>query len=534
MSEDTSLGDKNTIDRTQVFAVYNVYRLVIGSVLFALTLSDTGSGLLSDDIALQTTGAGIFVISSLIIARLGFPSKLTTEGGIFGVMMMDVVAITLVADPSTSLISGFTVLYLVTVAAAGILLASQQLAILVAAVATVATLSDTLFFKYQGSSDAGVLLYAGVRGAAVFLVCWVAQAAAAILTKAEQRATEAANEAQHLKLFTDQIVEHMQTGILLVTPNNDLKPINSAASDLLMLDSDSSISAEQVDPQLAMTLLEWRDGNTLMPSPFKPEKGHRILLPRFTTLEPSNNSDALLFLDDYTPMIQFAQALKLNSLGRLTGSIAHEIRNPLAAVSNAVQLLAENESMSEGDRELANIIVRNTARMNETVSSVLELSRRTPPNSEPIDIEEWISIVINEYKEAISHDSILSFTGSCPCPVIADKKQLKRVLDNLIDNALRHSEAKTGARTAQLHVSRNDNQHLCYIDVIDDGEGVPESVLSRLFEPFFTTRPEGTGLGLYLCKELCESNGAEISYRRTHDGRSSFRLSLRMQSRDPQ
>ena len=123
MSEDTSLGDKDTIDRTQVFAVYNVYRLVIGSVLFALTLSDTGSGPLSDDIALQTTGAGIFVISSLIIALLGSPSKFTTESGIFGVMMMDVVATTLVADSScwrspSSLTSGFTALYLVTVAAA--------------------------------------------------------------------------------------------------------------------------------------------------------------------------------------------------------------------------------------------------------------------------------------------------------------------------------------------------------------------------------------------------------------------------------
>ena len=126
MSEDTSLDDKDTIDHTQVFAVYNVYRLVIGSVLFTLTLPDTGSGLLSDDIAMQTTGAGIFVISSLIISFLGSPSKFTTESGIFGVMMMDVVATTLIADPTTSLISGFTALYLVTVAAASMLLASRQ------------------------------------------------------------------------------------------------------------------------------------------------------------------------------------------------------------------------------------------------------------------------------------------------------------------------------------------------------------------------------------------------------------------------
>jgi two-component system sensor histidine kinase PilS (NtrC family) len=121
MSDSTSLGDKNTIDRTQVFAVYNVYLLVIGSVLFTLSLADTGSGLLSDDSALQMIGASIFIISSLIIALLGSPSKFTTESGIFGVMMIDVLATTLVADPTTSLTSGFTTLYLVTVAAARML-----------------------------------------------------------------------------------------------------------------------------------------------------------------------------------------------------------------------------------------------------------------------------------------------------------------------------------------------------------------------------------------------------------------------------
>ena len=111
---------------------------------------------------------------------------------------------------------------------------------------------------------------------------------------------------------------------------------------------------------------------------------------------------------------------------------------------------------------------------------------------------------------------------------------MQRVLDNLIDNALRHSEGVTGQRTAELHIGQSVVQRLCFIDVIDNGEGVPESAQSRLFEPFFTTRPEGTGLGLYLCKELCESNGAEISYRRMTDGRSSFRLSLRTQQGNTQ
>ena len=534
MSEDTSLSNKGNIDRAQVFAVYNVYRLVIGSVLFALTLSESGSGLLSDDNILQMTGAGIFVISSLIIALFGSSSKFTTQSGIFGVMMIDVVATTLVADPNTSLTSGLTSLYLVTVAAASMLLASRQLATLVAALTVLAMLADTLFAMTQSSSETGGLLYAGFRGLLVFLVSWLGQLASATQVRAEQRAEVAASQARRLKLFNDQIVEHMQTGILLVTPTNSLKPVNSAAKDLLMLESDSERPAQLVDPQLALALEEWREGNTLMPDPFKPDKGHRTLLPRFSKLETGRDGDALLFVDDYTPMTQFAQSLKLNSLGRLTGSIAHEIRNPLAAVSNAVQLLAENETMSEGDRELANIVIRNTQRMNDTVSNVLELSRRVPPTFELIDVNEWIPKVIHDFKEASSQAATLAFTGSCAWPISADKNQLQRVLDNLIDNALRHSEGVTGQRTAELHIGQSVVQRLCFIDVIDNGEGVPESAQSRLFEPFFTTRPEGTGLGLYLCKELCESNGAEISYRRMTDGRSSFRLSLRTQQGNTQ
>jgi len=534
MSEDTSPDGKNNIDRSQVFAVYNVYRLVIGSVLVALSLSDTGSGLLSGDTARQMIGAGIFVVSSLMIALFGSASKFTTESGIFGVMMLDVVATTLVADPSPSLTGGFTALYFVTVAAASMLLMRRQLATFVAALSVLAMFADTLFVISRGTTESGGLLSAGLRGLLVFLVSWLGQLASAALMQAEQRAEVAASQARRLKVFNDQIVEHMQTGILLVTPTNSLRPVNSSAKDLLMLESNSERPAQLVDPQLAMALEEWRDGNTLMPAPFKPDKGHRTLLPRFTTLETGRDGDALVFIDDYTPMTQFAQSLKINSLGRLTGSIAHEIRNPLAAVSNAVQLLAENDAMSEGDRELANIVIRNTKRMNDTVSSVLELSRRAPPNLEPIDVNEWIPTVIQEFKEATSEDAILSFTGSCAWPILADKAQLKRVLHNLIDNALRHSAMATGERTADLHIGQSIVQRLCFIDVLDNGEGVPESVQSRLFEPFFTTRPEGTGLGLYLCKELCESNGAEISYRRTHEDRSSFRLNLRMQSKDAQ
>ena len=532
MSEDSPVTAKDNIDRAQVFAVYNVYRLVIGSVLFALTLSSTESALVSDALPTQMLVAGVLIVSSLIIATLGPRSKLTTESGIFGVMMIDVVATTLIADPTTVVASGFTALYLVTVAAASMLLQSRQLSTLVAALTVMAILADTLFHISRGETDTGEMLYAGLRGVLVFLVSWLGQKASATLMRAEERAEVARTQVRRLKLFNDQIVEHMQTGILVVSPSNGLRPVNSAARDLLLLDSVSERPANLVDPQLAISLEDWREGDTLMPSPFKPERGHRTLLPRFTALDTGRDGDALLFIDDYTPMTQFAQSLKLNSLGRLTGSIAHEIRNPLAAVSNAVQLLVENEDMNDGDRELANIVLRNTKRMNDTVNNVLELSRRMPPMLEPIHVSEWLTGVIKDFKEGHAKSATLSIKGGFKSPIIADKSQMKRVLDNLLDNALRHSEAAIGDRTASIEISGSASRRLCFIDVIDDGEGVPEAVEARLFEPFFTTNPEGAGLGLYLCKELCESSGADISYRRTADGRSSFRLSMRLQPED--
>ena len=532
MSEDTSASAKDNIDRSQVFAVYNVYRLVIGSVLFALTLSPSESVLVADNAAVQRLVGLLFIVTSLMISTLGARSTLTSESGIFGVMMIDVVATTLISDPNNVVASGFTALYLVTAAAAGMSLRSRQLSILVAAITVIAILADTTFHISRSETDSGELIYAGLRGVLVFGVSWLGQIASATLNRATERAEIATSEALKLKRFNDQIVEHMQTGILLVSPDNTLRPANSAALDLLSLETTSPRPAHLIDRQLAERLEEWRDGGTLMPSPFKPERGHRTLLPRFSTLENDRNGDGLLFIDDYTPMTQFAQSLKLNSLGRLTGSIAHEIRNPLAAVNNAVQLLVENESMSADDRELANIVLRNTNRMNDTVNNVLELSRRVPPTMEPIHVSEWLTGIVRDFKESHAKAATLSIKGNYETPIMADKNQMKRVLDNLIDNALRHSEAASGDRTALIEVSGSLSPRLCFIDIIDDGDGVPEAAQARLFEPFFTTNPEGTGLGLYLCKELCESNGADISYRKTADGRSSFRLSIRPQPED--
>ena len=530
MPQDANNYTKDTIDRSRVFAVYNVYRLVIGSVLFALFLSTASDQTAGESyLNQQLMGSGLLVVSSIILAFIATRTPLDSEPGIFSVLLLDVLATTLIAHPNAILGSGFSALYLVTVAAASMLLRERQLATLVAALAALSILVDTLFHLATDTGDQTGLLAAGLRGILIFMVSWIGQIVTANMTVAEQRAQEAASEAERLQELNDEIVEHIQTGILAVSRDNHIRAVNDAARDLLNLGHRGAQAVESIDPNLALALEEWRAGGGQRPKPFQPKGVTRTVLPRFTSIDETRAGEALLFIDDYTPMTQFAQSLKLNSLGRLTGSIAHEIRNPLAAVSNAVQLLAENPEMNESDRALTSIMLNNTQRINDTVNHVLELSRRVPPDFKALNLDTWIPDYLEEFKEGRADQPTIYLQQETPVSITADEKQLKRVLDNLLDNALRHSELKTEKLEAHLAISASPSSNLCHLDIIDFGDGVPESSQSRLFEPFFTTTASGTGLGLYLCKELCESNGADLRYRRTDSGESAFRVSLQLE-----
>ncbi|MCH1553378.1 MAG: hypothetical protein L7S45_02155, partial [Luminiphilus sp.] len=212
MPNDANNYDKDTIERSRVFAVYNVYRLVIGSVLFALFLSTAADQTAGESyLNQQLMGSGLLVMSSIILAFIAIRTPLDSEPGIFSVLLIDVLATTLIAHPNAVLGSGFSALYLVTVAAASMLLRDRQLATLVAALATLSILVDTLFHLAAETGDQGGLLAAGLRGILIFMVSWIGQIITANMTVAEQRAQEAASEAERLQELNDEIVEHIQT-----------------------------------------------------------------------------------------------------------------------------------------------------------------------------------------------------------------------------------------------------------------------------------------------------------------------------------
>jgi len=235
----------------------------------------------------------------------------------------------------------------------------------------------------------------------------------------------------------------------------------------------------------------------------------------------------MLFVDDYTAVSAAAQALKLRSLGKLTASIAHEIRNPLAAISHAVQLMAEPAADAGEAATLREIVLNNTHRVNDIIDNILQLSRPQTSGQEGVDLAIWLPKFVKEYEGTCSGDVSVSLAlADSPLSIQFDTGNLRRVLVNLLDNGTEHAKRETGRAVATIAVTRDYRGNAVCVDVIDSGKGVPENQVEHLFEPFFTTRPEGTGLGLYLSRVLCEANRATLSYGRTVEGCTRFRMNI--------
>ena len=450
---------------------------------------------------------------------------------LFVVFLVDIAAIMLLADASGGMVSGLPILLVITAAASSVLIANRTLAMLIASVSVLALLFDTVRLILMGVLDSNSLFPAGLLGALIFGVAVMVQAIARRLGRAEELARNRASDLYNLQRLNEQIVQHMEIGILLVNHDGLVRVMNKAATTLLA--PERPVAVEQgrqladYSDELAYQFEHWKDTGLHRAKPFSILDGSPPVIAHFRELQPNTRGEALVFVEDYTPVTQYAQSLKLSSLGRLTASIAHEIRNPLGAISHAAQLLQESPDLSEPDRRLADIVQQHCVRVNEIVESVMQISRREPPKPEYIMLSEWLNDFVLDYLKELNRPADISIDCDYRELLVEfDPENLRRVLSNLLDNALRHSKMATGRETAKIVVSLDFSTHQCLVDVIDAGAGVPAADQAKLFEPFFTTVEAGSGMGLYLCRELCEINNADLHYRHSNAGESCFRISL--------
>jgi two-component system sensor histidine kinase PilS (NtrC family) len=244
--------------------------------------------------------------------------------------------------------------------------------------------------------------------------------------------------------------------------------------------------------------------------------------PHFAPLSAGRDGGVVIFLEDTSLIAERVQQAKLAALGRLSASIAHEIRNPVGAMSHAGQLLREAPGLTVDDRHLTDIIEKNAVRVSHIIENVLQLSRKDHTRQERIDLPGWIGTFLGEFGDTLQlEEGRVTVEGATAgLDVQFDPSHLHQVLWNLCENALKHA----AAAPVQLRVGRIASSERPYLEVADRGGGIDPANAERIFEPFFTNGAGGTGLGLFIARELCQTNGALLAYEARPGGGSIFRI----------
>ena len=342
---------------------------------------------------------------------------------------------------------------------------------------------------------------------------------------AEQRGIDLAN----LSELNEHVIKRLQSGVVVVDAKDNIRLMNESAWHMLGLPAMKNTGNDKlvlVSAELARRLTAWNNNEPQENALFRCTSSGIDIMPSYTRLGHDVNSGTLIFLEDASRMAQQAQQMKLVSLGRLTASIAHEIRNPLGAISHAGQLLAESPQLDSADKRLTEIIHNNSSRVNDIVENVLQLSRRGNLAPEYLNLTTWLQNFVNDIAMGLNvePDEIAVAITPPDLKIYFDSTQLHQVLWNLCQNGIRYSREYDGKPKLELIASLQEEGHRAFLDVIDHGPGIDPETAQNIFEPFFTTDKKGSGLGLYIARELCETNKAHLSYIPLPVGGSCFRI----------
>lgn len=503
----------------------NLYRLILSGlfVVLAYTKLDISAvGQFIPDLFAST--AVVYLVAAIGISFAIAWRRPDFTIQVYGQVLLDIVAITVIMHASGGIKSGLGMLLIVAVASGSILLAGQA-AIRFAATAVIFTLGEHIYFQLTNPLQSTDYTHAGLLGAAFFATALLGHALAKRIRESEALAERRGVDLANMEQLAQYVIQRLQTGVVVMDENERLWLVNESARHLLNLPSESQrLPLTQSCPLLAAQYHHWKNNEDYNPTRFRPAQSVTEVLPRFAKL--GDEGGTLIFLEDTATLSQQAQQLKLASLGRLAGSIAHEIRNPLGAISHAGQLLAESTHLDTGELRLTEIIRSNSQRMNQIIENVLQIGRRRQAKPEDILLEPWLRDFVDEFSRSQQIDPTWINIAVMPSSLSVhfDPSQLQQILWNLCHNAVRHSRNHSIRPQIEIHTGFQHDAPIPFLDVIDNGQGITPEAVEHIFEPFFTTEAKGTGLGLYIARELSECNQAHLAYLPAASGGSCFRL----------
>lgn len=489
----------------------SLYRVAQALMLIALAPSAYTFAVLGKQIPnIYQTASVFYLISAILIV---ITTRLFRQGFLLHLYLQffcDILFITTLIHSSGSVSSGLGLLLVVGLVI-NCLIVRGVVPYFLAAIATIVIIIEEIYTDVF--SDVHVdYVFSALHGVVFFAVAWLTQLFNKRIVESETLANQRFIALSNLEQLNNIVVEQVQSGIVVVTRSQNIVLINQQAMLLLnkqcLAGEKLAKLSEVLSAYLDSWLLDAQTPHFRLENPGSPY----ALQAEFSQLEDSRF--ILIDLHDNSSVSKELQAQKMASLGRLTASIAHEIRNPLSAIQHAAQLLAEAE-LDAADLRLTKIIEQQTQRLNRMVENIMQLSKKTQSIPESIDMSIWLNHFKNQFCEemAIAHDDFIIEINT-DLHGQFDKTQLQQVMWNLCANSLKYGKNENGE--IQIFINLDVKNNYLELKIFDSGMGIEEQVANHIFEPFYTAKhniQDSTGLGLFIAHELCAINHGELYYQ---------------------
>lgn len=514
----------------RILQILNIFRVLVSVVLLLLFAGSEQPRIVGAEMpTLFVAVCGLYLgigISNMVAVSRRWPSKIVQASWSVG---FDILVIMGLSHASGGIGSGLGNLLIITIGA-GAMILPRMLTLLYGSLAALAVLGEQVWIilgqpPYATDFTAAGLL-SGIILAMTLLMDPLARRIQETEALAKQRGVDLANLAE----LNQYIVQHLRESIVVVDKDNQVRLMNASAASILgSARKRPARHLSEVSHRLYMLLKAWRrnpeEYQQAQPS-FIAADGDRVIHPQFAALRESGGDALLIFLEDTSMLAEKVQQSKLASLGRLTASIAHEVRNPVGAMSHAAQLLRESAVMTSTERRLTDIIHTNSQRVSQIIDNVLQLSRRDTTEPKRLQLSQWVVDFADEYcqTQQLARDRIDVISDGPAPEVQIDLSHLHQVLWNLCENAIKFGCPND--ESIELRFGRLRGSDRPFLEVSDRGNGISEAEAERIFEPFFTGNGGGTGLGLFICRELCECNRATLLYLPRSGGGSVFRITF--------
>ena len=506
----------------------NIFRFTIGILLLVTLFSPVFSGAVSVAYPL--------VAKITLGIYLAFSLSYLIEWRRAGRAPYSLANLTLVTDLGAGILLLFSLgglssgigLLLVFVSASGGLLLERRRALLIASVATIAILSEYVYNGIYLGNFTRSVSEAGLYGLSCFFASMSGIFMARWNRSFEMLAIQQSVDLADLEQINETVIRRMRTGVIVLDPSCTIRLMNESAWFLLGSPGPDEQVLTEISPELESYIKLWQNEQEMADESLVLRASQARVIPRISELPGTPSAGFLIFLEDTGIVSRRANAMTIESLAELSSSIAHEIRNPLAALKNAAELLAESADINAGDKRLTEIINAQSVRMNDIVENILQLARREQSRPDRFEINDWLRTFVKELNDSqMGHKmQLIMDLSRTPVHIWFDRSQLHQVVWKLLENTVVHAVVDDIPPRVTIQVNSLGSSPHCVVDVKDNGPGIHSDNLVRIFEPFFSTHAKGSGLGLYIAKQLCEANLSELTVESQAGKGTRFRLRI--------